>query len=266
MRSATRFAPKTPISGSNAANSSPPTRAHHVPSAHKQPQGMSDGAQQRVAGSMTVSIVGRLQSINVQGKDGEWLPGDGAQSTIEFAPVFQTGEHIGGCQLGEFHGRLVERAFGANALEKAPNVMAGHGDSVERSPNGALSRFPKDDQYADHTAVRPDRKGQRTMDVRSQRLDIALSPSCDRDRRQRRSASRLDNTAHERRPRPESERPTDGIECNDLRGSIRRRVVQLDLPSITAAHPDLTDTAAQRRCHQVEARLKCPIQVIRFVK
>jgi len=38
---------------------------------------------------------------------------------------------------------------------------------------GRLSGFPKDGQYADHTAAGPDREGQRAVDVGGQRLGIA---------------------------------------------------------------------------------------------
>src|ERR1035441_8795483 len=108
---------------------------------------------------MALSVVGFLEAVDVQGKDGERQAWDGAQGPIEFAPVLQAGERIGRRQRGEFHGRFVEGAFGANALEEATDVMAGYGDDVEHSSEGTLEGFAEDDQHAHNTPLGPDREG-----------------------------------------------------------------------------------------------------------
>jgi len=58
MRSATRFAPKTPISGRQRANSSPTDACHHVHPRIRSPRVCPTLRSQCVAGGMTMGVVG----------------------------------------------------------------------------------------------------------------------------------------------------------------------------------------------------------------
>ena len=69
-----------------------------------------------------------------------------------------------------------------------------------------------------------------------------------------------------RRPGTGSERPPDCLEGDDPRRSVGGRVPQLDLPSVPAAQPDLSDAAIQRCGHDVEATLQCQVHINGFVE
>ena len=138
---------------------------HHIPSAHKEPERVAHRAQQRITRGMAMGVIGGLQAVKVQGEDGERLARYGAQRPIEFAPIVQTGERIRRGQGGKFHGCFMEGVIGANPLEEATNVMAGHRDGVEHAADGTLYGLAKNGEHTDHPVVGPDREGHCAAEV-----------------------------------------------------------------------------------------------------
>ena len=137
---------------------------------------MADRAEQRITGGMAVGVVGFLEAVDVQGEDGEGLTRDGAQGSIEFAPVLQAGQRIGRRQRRELHGRLVDRVLGANVLEEAADVMADHGHGVKHSSDGTVDGVAKDREDANDTASTTDREPHGVADTQRRGLGGAVPP------------------------------------------------------------------------------------------
>jgi hypothetical protein len=137
---------------------------HDVPTSNEQPEGMAYRAQQCISSSMTLVVVDRLQTIDIQGENRKGLTWDGAQSTVEFAAVLQTGERIRGGELGEFHRVIMEGILGAHAVEVTADVMTCDMHRLDQLPWRPPCRLMEDHKYPDDTTCRTDRKGQDAMD------------------------------------------------------------------------------------------------------
>ena len=59
----------------------------------------------------------------------------------------------------------MEGVLGANPLEEATNVMAGHWDGVEHSADRTVHGLAEDGEHTDHPVVGPDREGHCAVEV-----------------------------------------------------------------------------------------------------